>query len=103
MFSFLKYLIFLSLINTIHCEPTDVDNNDASNNKKETNVSIDENKDVVNVLASKDADNEEYYTIKVKKGVLDNVFDKSKEVLVKLFKEVGPELGVGAATGKAVA
>ena len=33
---FIFEIFDFSLFNNIHCEPTDVDNNDASNNKKET-------------------------------------------------------------------
>ena len=46
---------------------------------------------------------EEYYTIKVKKTMVDQILDKGKEVLVSVFSDVAPELGVGAAAGKAAA
>lgn len=54
-------------------------------------------------VSTSTAEAEEYYTIKVKKGIVDQALDKGKEVIVSVFSDVAPELGVGAAAGKAAA
>jgi hypothetical protein len=58
------------------------------------------NTDVASVTSNIDLKNEEYYSFKVKKDVFDNVLEKGKELLMEGVKEIGPNLGVGAAAGK---
>lgn len=62
-----------------------------------------------------DLKNEEYYKFKIKKDVIENAWNKGKDLLVdscpgllvqrpgRSKKNIAPNLGIGAATGKAVA
>ena len=108
LIAFILEILDISIFSKIHCDPTDVeiDNTAASttnNAASTTNNAASSTKDVARVSTSTEAGEEEYYTIKVKKGIVDQVLDKGKEVIVSIFSEVAPELGVGAAAGKAAA
>jgi len=77
-------------------------------NKEEINKIEDQSlknkdKDVVHVTSNIDNKNEEYYSIKIKKNILDNAMEKGKELFMVGVKDLAPNLGIGAAVGKATA
>ena len=96
------YLFDVSIFNTVFSdsdsESDDEDNNEVSNNKEEESF---KNKEVVRVTSNTNNQNEEYYSFNIKKDILDNALGKGTEMLVVSVKDIAPNLGIGAATGKA--
>jgi hypothetical protein len=90
------------IFDTIYCEG-DSESDDENKNNKEETISTVKNKDVASVTSNIDGNNEEYYSFKVKKYIFENVLEKGKEVIMVGVKDVGPNLGVAAAAGKAAA
>lgn len=77
---FILEILDISIFSEIQSYTTDdeVDTKEASKNKeeKQKNVSTDADKDIARVSTSTDAGEEEYYTFKVKKGIVDKILDK---------------------------
>jgi len=57
-------------------------------------------KEVGRVVANTEEDK---YVVEVNKEVLDKVIEKGPEIIAEAIKEVGPQLGIAAAAGKAAA
>lgn len=92
------YLFDVSIFNTVFCEDGSEDEveNEADSLKNK-------DKDVARVTTNVDDKNEEYYSFKVKKAVIDNALERGKELFMGGVKDIAPNLGIGAAAGKAAA
>jgi hypothetical protein len=90
------YLFDINFISTIYAD-SDSDTEDNFVNEEEEK---DKDKDVVHISTNTDENNEEFYNFKIKKNIVDNAIDKGKEILWTGFKDIGPNLGIGAAAGK---
>jgi hypothetical protein len=96
------YLFDISIFNTVYCD-SDSESDDENNNEEIIKNKNIKNKDIAQVTSNIDDKNEEYYSFKVKKDVFDNVMDKGKELFMVGVKDIAPNLGIGAAAGKAAA
>jgi hypothetical protein len=98
------YLFDISIFNTIYCD-NDSDSEYANNNEEiikteEVNLT---SKDIGRFSSNIDNKNEEYYIFKIKKDVFENVMEKGKDLVMGGVKYLAPNLGIGAAAGKAAA
>ena len=67
----------------------------------DNNEKLNKDTDIIRVSTTKDDKDEEYYSFKVKKDTFDKVVVKTTELATDSLTEVVPNLGVGAAAGKA--
>jgi len=90
------YLFDISLLDTVYAS-------DGSENKVENKYGVNNNKDVANITSNIDDKNDEYYNFKIKKDIFDNAMERGKDLVVAASKDIVPNLGIGAAAGKAAA
>nr|YP_009739366.1 LAGLIDADG homing endonuclease [Tricholoma bakamatsutake]QIC20210.1 LAGLIDADG homing endonuclease [Tricholoma bakamatsutake] len=101
LIALILYLFDVSIFNTVFCD-SESESDDENNNEeiiKNEEESL-KNKDLARVISNIDDKNEEYYSFKVKKDVLDNVMEKGNDLLMVGVKDIAPNLGIGAAAGK---
>jgi len=60
--------------------------------------SLKEKEDLVHITSN--TEDKEYYNFKIKKKVIDNVWEKGTDIIMSGVKDLGPNLGIGAAVGK---
>ena len=59
---------------------------------------INKEKDIVHIISN--TEDKEYYSFKIKKEVIDNILEKGTDLIMSGVKDLGPNLGIGAAVGK---
>jgi hypothetical protein len=94
-------LFDVSIINKVFCD-SDSESEDV-NNKEEIIKNEEEslkNKEVARVTSNIVTKNEEYYSFKVNKDVLDNALDKCTELVKGGVSDIAPNYVLGAAAGK---
>lgn len=101
------YLFDISIFNTLFCD-SDSDNDLENNQNKEINKEEEsiknKDKDIVHVTSQIDLEKKkEFYNIKIQKDLFDNALNNGKDLLVEGVINFAPTVGIGAATGKAVA
>jgi hypothetical protein len=90
------YLFDISLLDTAYAS-------DGSENNGENKYEVNNNKDVAHITSNIDDKNDEYYNFKIKKDIFDNAMERGKDLVVAGAKDIAPNLGIGAAAGKAAA
>jgi hypothetical protein len=86
----------------------------STTNKTEVQSSLKEKEDLVHITSN--TEDKEYYNFKIKKllrpffililrikiriGLIDNVWEKGTDIIMSGVKDLGPNLGIGAAVGK---
>lgn len=106
LFGLIGYLLVQSdsIFNTIFCENDDEIEVQVSqdNNKKGEAVggAVGAEKDIVQITSNIGDKDEEYYSFKIKKDIIESVWEKGTDIIVSGVKDLGPNLGIGAAVGK---
>lgn len=90
------YLFDISIFNTIFCDSDD----EGDEITKASSTLVE--KDVVIVKSNIDENNEEYYSFKIKKSLVDRTLEKGSEILKAGLNSFSPEVGIGVVAGKAV-
>jgi hypothetical protein len=100
------YLFEDFIFNTIFCDSDSESDDENSREETISTVKKEEslnNKDIASVTSNIEDTKEEYYNFKIKKDILDNALENGKELFTAGVKEIAPNLGIGAAAGKAAA
>jgi len=107
LIALILYLLDVNILcvrNTVFCESGDESEDEINAHaQEEINKNEEEsinNKDIVHVTSNRYDTNEEYYNFKLKKDLVDSSLAKIKEIAGVVVKDIGPEIGIGAAVGK---
>ena len=87
-----------SIFGSIFCDSEDSDNEDVESSKN--NDESPKEKDVVKVTENTKKDT---YTLEIDKKIVDNAIEKGPELAAEAIKEVAPQIGIAAASGKVAA
>jgi hypothetical protein len=104
--SFIGYLLDVSNFSTLFCDGDSDDEysnsgpKDSSSDKSENKNEEESLKDIARITTNKDGTNAEYYNLKFKKDIVDNIVEKGKNLTVGVVTDIAPNLGIGAAVGK---
>jgi flavodoxin len=102
LFGFIGYLLDVSIFNIIFCDNDD-EIGDALQETQNPSTSLPEGnikkeKDILHITTN--TEDKEYYNFKIKKEVINNIWEKGTDIIMSGVKDLGPNLGIGAAVGK---
>ena len=105
LISLILYLFDVSIIASVFCSEISEDEMGPNGLGQENQFgenNNNKNKDVVQITSNINDKNEEYYSFKIKKDLIDKVVEKGKDLLVVGVTDTlgSPNLGIGAAVGK---
>jgi len=122
LFGLIVYLFDISISTSIFCEGDEeigVSDETPNTSTNETEVQITQDniktdsegvvggvegsegdQDIVQITSNKGVRDSEYYSFKIKKDLIDSVWEKGTDIIVSGVKDLGPNLGIGAAVGK---
>jgi hypothetical protein len=101
LFGFIGYLLDVSIFNIIFCENDDEIELALPETQNPTTLAegnIKKEKDILHITSN--TEDKEYYSFKIKKEVIDNIWEKGTDLIMSGVKDLGPNLGIGAAVGK---